>query len=271
MRPRDRTSRLDVRLWRTALESRPEVRRLARLLPFGTSKRDAYYQVSPSCQIPNLSFLYELMLGRRTEGKFVEIGAFDGITYSNTSCLALAGWSGWYVEPVPTSATACRRRYASMPAIDVDELAIGAEEGEAEIFLGGELSTPDDKTMNEYREVRWAKGKFRTRDRVRVRQVTLDQYLTMRSVPVDFDLLVVDVEGYEPSVFQGFTLGRWLPKMMIVELADAHPDLEASRNTHAQVLLDVLQHGYITVYKDAINTVLVTADVYHRAHGLKLG
>jgi len=34
----------------------------------------------------------------RPEGNFLDIGAYDGITLSNTYCLALKGWSGVCAE-----------------------------------------------------------------------------------------------------------------------------------------------------------------------------
>lgn len=42
--------------------------------------------------------------GKRV-GKFLDIGAFDGITFSNTRALAELGWSGVMVEPNPFSLT----------------------------------------------------------------------------------------------------------------------------------------------------------------------
>ena len=35
------------------------------------------------------------------QGRFLDIGAYDGVNLSNTRALALRGWSGVYVEPDP--------------------------------------------------------------------------------------------------------------------------------------------------------------------------
>ena len=40
-------------------------------------------------------------------GTFVEVGAFDGWSYSHTVCLAQLGWRGLYIEPVPEHAALC--------------------------------------------------------------------------------------------------------------------------------------------------------------------
>jgi len=42
-------------------------------------------------------------------GKFLDLGAFDGITFSNTYALLERGWEGVYVEASPKMFTACQR------------------------------------------------------------------------------------------------------------------------------------------------------------------
>jgi hypothetical protein len=48
--------------------------------------------------------------------------------------------------------------------------------------------------------------------------------LERAGAPVGFDLLVIDVEGAERQVFAGFDLEKWMPKTLLVELEDEHPD-----------------------------------------------
>ena len=47
---------------------------------------------------------------------FLDIGAFDGVTYSNTRALALAGWKGVLVEPSPRNFAALRENYKDIKA-----------------------------------------------------------------------------------------------------------------------------------------------------------
>ena len=237
-------------LWRAGFE----LRRVAPAVPSGAVD---FYQTSPTCQIPTLPFLLEFYFGRRTTGTFVEVGAFDGYSYSNTSCLAEVGWQGMYLEPVPAAAELCRSRYSLNPNITVHELAIGALEGSLTIRVGGALSTSDAKTYDEFQNIEWAKSAFSQPETVTVKQTTLDLFLQSHGVKPNFELLVVDVEGFETEVFAGFSLDRWLPKMMIVELTDTHPDLVASRNDHAKLSDDICRMGYVITYKDVINTVFV--------------
>lgn len=56
-------------------------------------------------------FVDEVVFRGRTGGVFVEIGAHDGVTLSNSYALEKKrGWSGLLVEPLPARAEECRKR-----------------------------------------------------------------------------------------------------------------------------------------------------------------
>lgn len=49
-------------------------------------------------------FIYETFFKGRTEpGTFVDVGAYDGMTFSNTLLFERLGWSGICIEPLPTA------------------------------------------------------------------------------------------------------------------------------------------------------------------------
>ncbi|HEY3924460.1 MAG TPA: FkbM family methyltransferase [Acidothermaceae bacterium] len=218
--------------------------------------RHGCYEIAPSCQVTNLDVLLDHFLGCRTDGRFLEIGAFDGSSWSNTSGLAAAGWHGWYVEPVPEYAARCRERYAAWPNITVEELAIGAASGTVTMTVGKSLSTSNDAALTEFQQIAWAKNSFANSRRIDVKQITLNDFLDVRGIDA-LDLLVVDVEGNEPAVFAGFDLAHHRPTMMIVELADLHRDLVANRVEHERLGREIVTAGYRVVYKDDTNTVFV--------------
>jgi FkbM family methyltransferase len=206
----------------------------------------------PDCQIATLPFLLERFLGRRSEGFFVEVGAFDGISYSNTWGLAERGWSGLLVEPVPHLADECRRNHSSHPHVRIVECAIGAATGATSLILNGPLTTAHAGQAEE-----WA---YASAEAITVPMITLDSLLSREEVCPGFELLVVDVEGFEADVFAAFDLARWRPLMMIVELADTHPDLQNTAAADAQLSRSIEANGYRIVYKDHINTVFVLSD-----------
>ena len=228
--------------------------------------RVTYYPQQQSCQIPNLWFLFELFFGRRTEGTFVEVGAYDGVTVSNTWGLAARGWRGWMAEPVPTLAALCRQSHAQHPAITVVETAVGAEgTHEIRLYLADTLTTANPTLFSEYRHTDWAQGALTDKEIV-VAATTLDRFLGDHNVPHDFDVLVVDVEGYEAEVFSTFDLSRWTPKMLIIELSDTHSSLSTTARADSALGTHIVEAGYRIVYKDEINTVFVRNDVWEDAY-----
>lgn len=217
----------------------------------------SFFSPSESCQIPNWGFLLQELLGEKTDGMFVEVGAFDGDSFSNTSCLADCGWGGLYIEPVPAFAQRCRDRHLGNSRIKVIEVAIGSDARQVTLFVGGPLTTSSPKLAEDYRALPWARDTFGPGEQFEARQFTLDQCLKMQGVQPGFDLLVVDVEGAEAEVFAGFDLERYRPTVMVVELADFHPDLPAFRKEHAALYRRLCDAGYRVVYKDSINSVFV--------------
>lgn len=219
-----------------------------------------FYDVSPTCQIPYLGFLYGLVFGERDHGLFIEVGAYDGYSYSNTSCLAQAGWEGFYIEPVPEYAERCRERYWDNPRIHVAEVAIGGRQGELTVHLGEYLSTPSEGQLAEYRDTTWAKDLFTDGVDVHVPMTTLDEFLEANQIPSDFDVLVVDVEGFETEVFSAFDIPRWRPRAMIVELKDTDPESTVNRIAHAALARAICKVGYEILFKDRTNTFFVRSD-----------
>ena len=109
--------------------------RLRNLLCSSCDRCQRHYPTANTCQVPffrSLSDVYTFVFGYKTEGLFVEVGAYDGESFSNTSGLADLGWRGHYVEPIPAYAAACAARHAgSAPRVRVHTLCIGEQDGAA--------------------------------------------------------------------------------------------------------------------------------------------
>jgi FkbM family methyltransferase len=213
-------------------------------------------KLSPSCQLPLLLHFYEKYLPQT--GTFVEVGAYDGESFSNTSCLADAGWTGHYIEPIPEFAQKCVARHASN-LIKVATVAIADTEGSIDFNVGLALTTASVDTLSAYRDIAWAKECVFER-RISVAATTMDAFLKSNGIEAAFDLLVIDVEGFEEKVFSAFDLAFWRPGMMIVELNDYHADFVATpalQLSAKRVRDRILGTGYMQVYADAINTIFV--------------
>jgi FkbM family methyltransferase len=238
-------------------------RRIGHRKPETRTTEATFYSQVATCQIPNLWYLYELVFGKKSSGCFVEIGGHDGVFVSNSWGLAEAGWSGVIAEPVPEFSELCRANHLAHPSVRVCEVAISSP-GHDRITLNvaGALSTASHAQYEEYKSVRWARRLTLENRQIEARSQTLDQFLEDQQVPQGFDVLIVDVEGYEESVFQGFSVMRWKPTLMIIELANTHPDLRATRTYDSRLQLDIESCGYEIIYKDWINTVFLRSDVF---------
>ena len=215
------------------------------------------YNLSPTCQIPDLDQIYLKYFGSK-KGTFVEVGAFDGESVSNTSCLADAGWKGFYIEPVKEHFNQCVNRHKNNKKIKVSNYAIGTEVGYKPVYCSGIVSTLDKEQADIVSSMHlFGYPQFTESE---CKQVRLDTYMQMADVPKNFDLLVVDVEGREEDVFKSFRLDLWKPKMMIIELVDDHSYFQDNVKliTSCRKLREYINNvGYTEVYRDHINTIFV--------------
>lgn len=216
---------------------------------------EVLYKGGYQCQIPPLLDIYTEVFGYKTDGYFVEVGAFDCYTWSNTWPLAQAGWHGIYYEPQPDMVAKCREYYGDTDNIIIRQMALSDEPGTATLYLGGSISTIDKETRDEYMKVPWSSvtghgdGKS-----INVVTSTLDIELESLSWPVGFDVLVVDTEGTEYKVLSGLTISKWLPTLCIVESHDLHKDEYLAAKAGA---IDEYFEaaGYDKIYTDSINSI----------------
>jgi FkbM family methyltransferase len=215
------------------------------------------YLPDASCQIPNLGEILGTYLGYKCDGIFVEVGAFDGQSVSNSSFVADLGWRGVYIEPVPAFAEACRNRHRGNAKVSVVQCAVGALERLTRLKVGGVLTTADADMAYAYNQIDWARN-LQSNVIIEVPQVRLETILRKENIPPRFDLLIVDVEGGEENVFDSFSLSGWRPRMLIVELEDTHPSfrgypsiVERAKRLRA----NILKQQYKQIFQNEINTI----------------
>lgn len=204
--------------------------------------------------------LFLEVFGEMSDGTFVEIGAHDGINGGVTLPLADLGWEGMFVEANPDVAQICANNHSDNPNVTVVSAAVVEKLGKGNVTLWG---SGMGATCNEgYREIAkdisWAG--IGTGPGKSVRSVTLEQLLVHQGIKKNFELLSVDVEGNEPEVFEGFDLTEWMPKMLVVEMTDGHPDFTnfTDLNRRYKKLREhIVSAGYTERYRDIINTVYV--------------
>lgn len=166
--------------------------------------------------------LSSIFSGRST-GTALEVGGFDGITFSNTYFFEQKGWQTIIVEPMPEFV----RKIRANRQATLFECAAGSCQGKSvfTVAKGVEaLSTLHPtgaqlKTMQHH-------GAILEQIEVPVR--TLDDILESAAVK-KLDFVTIDVEGHEPEAIAGFTLSRWKPDIVIVEDGSMGLDLNIRR------------------------------------------
>jgi FkbM family methyltransferase len=237
-----------------------KIKSIFRKKPHKKPEHTDFYNLPKSCQVPKLGYLYEKYFGKINNGVFVEIGAFDGEYASNTCCLADLGWKGFYVEPVPEYFEKCVVRHKKNINIKTHNLAIGPFEGKVRVNVAGPLSTIDLETKKVFETLDWAKNKVTGRF-VESKQVTLDGHLKSNGVEKGFDLLVIDVEGYEWEVLRAFDITFWAPKMVIIELHDQNPNYPHLADKCSNMVKYFEDAQYRIIYKDFTNTVYIRKEL----------
>ena len=157
-------------------------------------------------------------------GYFVEAGAYDGFLQSNTYFFErIKGWSGLLVEPVPEFYEACVRERPGSRVLNYALVPPELEREPVRITVGGMMSLVHGAQGSTKADRAHAQGGTRggrdSRYDVEVEGRTLSSLLDEANAP-EIDLLVLDVEGYEPEALAGLDLERHAPRFVLVEMLD---------------------------------------------------
>lgn len=175
-------------------------------------------------------------------GRFLDIGAYDGKTFSNTLRLAELGWSGVCVEPSPTAFTGLLKVHQNNPEIILVNAAISTDGGWLEFYdSGGDAVSSSDKAHVE----RWSHNAGVKFTRFSLKSVSMTDLFT--KFGTNFDFINLDVESLNWQLFQQFPwdfLGR--VQVICVE-HDQHTDAMTSL---------ALTYGFKQVTTNAENLIL---------------
>jgi len=150
------------------------------------------------------------------KGTFLDLGANDGITLSNTWALAQSGWRGTLVEASPAAFKRLETNYLGS-ADTIINSAIGSYNGEITLHESGEhlgkgdvslLSTAKPDEMK-----RWPKESF---TEVTVPCINFSTMLGISKIKT-FDFISMDIEGMELDVLPQMDLQALGCRMICVE------------------------------------------------------
>lgn len=142
-------------------------------------------------------------------GSFLDVGANDGVTLSNTRALAQAGWKGVLVEPSPKSFERLKGNYKNMLGFYFYPVALGNHNGMAVLHESSNLLTAADiglVSTFEASEMQRFKS-ICTYEPVTVKMYKWKTFLNRLRIK-EFDFISLDIEGYELHVLPDMDLSK---------------------------------------------------------------
>ena len=196
----------------------------------------------------------------RRSGFFLDIGAHDGISLSNTKSFEEQGWTGICVEPAPEIFATCqanRARVVQAACVDDDADSVELRVDRTGLWAG--IHTDEVEATRSYGARGGGDPAFHS---VQVPAVHARDLLVPGDPPVDF--VSVDVEGTEIAVLRGLDLARNRPRLLLIEalteaaLAELDGFLRPFGYHRARSI--VCNHAYVTTERDARKLRGITID-----------
>lgn len=163
---------------------------------------------------------------QKRSGFFVDVGAHDGIRFSNTCYLErVLGWQGICIEAQPDTFQQLRRNRSCKCVQACVDREIGMVEYAPRGMVAGIISAETDN----------ASFGDEGEDVLQLPTQTLESILDAQGAPQVIDYLSVDTEGAEERVLSSFDFGRYRFRAMTIERPN-------------KTLMSLLErHGYMVV------------------------
>jgi len=178
---------------------------------------------------------------RLMPGRFLDIGAYDGKTFSNTLRLVELGWSGVCVEPSPSVFVGLMKCHAEHPGITLVNAAVDVESGWAEFYdSGGDAVSTSDPCH----AVKWTQNagvKF-----TKFHLFTLSIAELFLRFGTDFDFINIDVEGNNWKLFCAMPWNMLTRTRIVCVEYDAQAD---------QMMKLMAEHSFAVAHRTSENLI----------------
>jgi FkbM family methyltransferase len=164
------------------------------------------YSHSDSKGIPLQTKLNEIIDKRK--GFFIELGANDGLTQSNTAYFEKElEWNGILIEPSLIGYNKCK---VNRPNSICLNYACVSNEYKEDYILGDFQNNHLMASVN-------GKRLNNTNSLVKVKTITLETILD-KYCNSNIDFMSLDTEGYELEILKGLNLNKYRPNFMLIEI-----------------------------------------------------
>jgi len=161
-----------------------------------------------------------LITFRPKEKTCIEVGAFDGVHYSNVRRLVTKfGWKSIHIEPVHDNFQRLKKSYSAFPNALVVNKAISPEKGPIPLHVSSYPNIQewgsDVASVLEAEKERWDnyKPEWHTEN---VETATLTELAEFAEFS-QIDILSIDAEGYDLEVLKTLDFNRFKPELIIIE------------------------------------------------------
>lgn len=206
--------------------------------------------------------LLDALFDGQERGFFIEVGAYDGYTYAVTYALESQGWTGLLIEPVPSLHAKAQARRPGARVVNAALSRKGSSGTARFTHIVGDGQ--GDYDASSYLEDPGARGFSKRPPRTNVEHVevpltTMDDLLGEHTGPID--VVVIDVEGGEIALLEGFDLERYKPRVILIE--------DHTLGADTRILDHLTRRGYVHVCWLSYNRLMIHKDeagLIERAH-----
>lgn len=183
-------------------------------------------------------------------GNVLDIGANDGITFSNSYHLIKnKGWYATLVEPSPRAFAKLHDLHLGAPGVQLIKAAAGAANETAMLKESGSLVGPDDVALVSSflpaEQQRWASLNMPFED---VQVQVMDVVTLLKTCDYDqYHFVSIDIEGYEPFVVPKFNFNKLGALVVCIEWNGNNKDLFDAHMTGHQ--------GFRLIHTNAENLI----------------
>lgn len=200
------------------------------------------HQVLQSSSQFQEDLLIDLLLNRKNDGVYVDIGANDPFFNSNTRRFYLRGWRGINIEPGLSEFN----KISQNRELDINlNMAISEESGKLAFYQIGNdssLSTLDYDTAVKMAETYKLALTASTVDVMPLSEI-LNIYLGKRHI----DLMSVDAEGADLAVLKSNNWDKYRPTLVMVE----------SNIGSREIIMFMDKHNYLYIFSNHVNALFV--------------
>lgn len=144
------------------------------------------------------------------KGIFLDVGANDGVTFSNTRALAEGGWRGVLIEPSPKAFSLLKENIKPFKGMYAYQFALGDTNGELRFMdSGSHLGRGDVGLLSTANEQDYNKWKASTQfEEITVKCFRYKTFMNrLKFLKVDgFDFISIDAEGYDLTILEQIDL-----------------------------------------------------------------